>query len=168
MSERKGFNLDTPFKDLAKEHQDLILYGEEGAGRWSAFEGVVPNLERRFRETESEFMKEEINKYMSVKPCTGCRGNRLKPEALAVTVNDQTIMQVTALSVEAADHFFKNQMEEFELLIDNYIKSRLVIDASKVRKVKRDRRRRRKKKNSVEVKPERNYNPVRSLSSFES
>ena len=66
-----------------------------------------------------------------------------------------------------ADHFFKEQMPEFEEAIDNYIKSRLMIDSSKVRKVKRDRRRRRKKKNIAEIKPERNHNPVKSLSLFE-
>ncbi len=66
-----------------------------------------------------------------------------------------------------ADHFFKEQMPEFEEAIDNYIKSRLMVDSSKVRKVKRDRRRRRKKKNIAEVKPERNHNPVKSLTLFE-
>jgi alpha/beta superfamily hydrolase len=66
-----------------------------------------------------------------------------------------------------ADHFFKEQMPEFEEAIDNYIKGRLMVDSSKVRKVKRDRRRRRKKKNVAEVKPERNHNPVKSLTLFE-
>ena len=69
--------------------------------------------------------------------------------------------------VPNADHFFKEQMPEFEEVIDNYIKSRLMIDSSKVRKVKRDRRRRRKKKNIAEIKPERNHNPVKSLTLFE-
>lgn len=69
--------------------------------------------------------------------------------------------------ISNADHFFKEQMPEFEEAIDNYIKSRLMVDSSKVRKVKRDRRRRRKKKNVAEVKPERNHNPVKSLTLFE-
>jgi hypothetical protein len=69
--------------------------------------------------------------------------------------------------VPNADHFFKEQMPEFEEAVDNYIKSRLMIDSSKVRKVKRDRRRRRKKKNIAEIKPERNHNPVKSLTLFE-
>jgi len=69
--------------------------------------------------------------------------------------------------VPNADHFFKEQMPEFEEVVDNYIKSRLMIDSSKVRKVKRDRRRRRKKKNIAEIKPERNHNPVKSLTLFE-
>lgn len=75
--------------------------------------------------------------------------------------------EITYKMVSNADHFFKETFEEFEAQVDNYIKSRLVADAGKVRKVKRDRRRRRKKKNVAEAKPERNYQPVKSLSSFE-
>lgn len=70
--------------------------------------------------------------------------------------------------IQGGDHFFKEHMADFEATIDQYIKDRLVVDATKVRKVKRDRRRRRKKKNVSEVKPERNYFPVKPLSSFES
>lgn len=75
--------------------------------------------------------------------------------------------EVSYQSVPHADHFFREQMPDFESIIDQYIKDRLVIDSTKVRKVKRDRRRRRKKKNVAEVKPERNYFPVKSLASFE-
>jgi alpha/beta superfamily hydrolase len=75
--------------------------------------------------------------------------------------------EVAYQMVPNADHFFKEQMPEFEEAVDNYIKSRLMIDSSKVRKVKRDRRRRRKKKNIAEIKPERNHNPVKSLTLFE-
>ncbi len=74
---------------------------------------------------------------------------------------------VTYQVIHGGDHFFKDQMEEFEMMIDQHIKDRLVLDSTKVRKVKRDRRRRRKKKNVAEVKPERNYFPVKPLSSFE-
>jgi len=107
LAEKYGFSLDTPFKDLKKEYQDLILYGSDEGARWSAFEGVIPNLQRRFKETESEFMKEEINKYMSLNPCTACRGARLKPEALAVKFYGKNIMDVTRLSIESADGFFE-------------------------------------------------------------
>lgn len=75
--------------------------------------------------------------------------------------------EISYQTVSGADHFFKDYMEEFESIIDQYIKSRLVVDATKIRKVKRDRRRRRKKKNVVEVKPERNHFPVKPLSSFD-
>ncbi len=108
LSQELGFSLETPFKDLSKEHQKAILYGHGDPNDWHSFEGVIPNLERRFKETESEFMKEEINKYMSVKPCDSCRGARLKPEALSVRVQDKNIMEVTAFSVEKADHFFNH------------------------------------------------------------
>jgi excinuclease ABC subunit A len=106
-AERHGFSLDKPFKDLSRGHRDLILYGPGEKERgWGSFEGVVPNLERRFKETESEFMKEEINKFMSLNPCESCRGKRLKPEALAVKVRDKNIMELTAFSIEQADRFF--------------------------------------------------------------
>ncbi len=76
-----GFDVETPFKELPKDIKKLVLFGE-GGGEWGSFEGVVPNLERRFRETESEFIKTEINKYMSVQPCPECGGMRLKAESL--------------------------------------------------------------------------------------
>ena len=116
LAERKGFSLDTPFKELTKEQRELVLYGEGEGDRWRSFEGVIPNLERRFRETESEFMKEEINKFMSLNPCQECHGKRLKPEALAVTVLDRNIMETTAFSIGKADAFFRemklNEKEE--------------------------------------------------------
>ncbi len=75
--------------------------------------------------------------------------------------------EVTYQMVQGADHFFKDHMKEFEEIVDKYIKHRLVVDSTKVRKVKRDRRRRRKKKNAAEAKQERNHFPVKSLTSFE-
>jgi len=107
MAERQGFSLDTPFKDLTREQRDIVLYGEEGGRSWHSFEGVIPNLERRFKETESEFMKEEINKFMSLNPCTECHGRRLKPEALAVQVAGKNIMEITGFSIGRADAFFR-------------------------------------------------------------
>ncbi len=101
-----GFSLETPFKDLSKKHRDLLLHGEEGGG-WRSFEGVIPNLERRYKETESDWMKEEITKYMSLKPCEECEGRRLKPEALAVTVQGKSIIEATSLTIEDADLFFR-------------------------------------------------------------
>ncbi|MBI4432935.1 MAG: excinuclease ABC subunit UvrA [Candidatus Omnitrophica bacterium] len=106
LSDELGFSLDTPFKDLKKEHRQIILHGKSGAGAWDIFEGVIPNLERRFKETESEFMKEEINKYMSLNPCEECGGRRLKPQALAVRVQKKNIIEITSFSIEEADRFF--------------------------------------------------------------
>jgi alpha/beta superfamily hydrolase len=86
---------------------------------------------------------------------------------LAEKLSARDSAEISYQMITGADHFFKDQTEEFNEIIDNYIKQRLVIDSSKVRKVKRDRRRRRKKKNISEVKPERNHNPVKSLNLFE-
>ncbi len=96
VAERHGFSLDTPFKNLTKEQRELILFGEGGErDSWRTFEGVIPNLERRFKETDSEFMKEEINKYMSLEPCAECGGKRLKPAALSVKIAQKNIMDMT-------------------------------------------------------------------------
>ncbi|MDO8536584.1 MAG: excinuclease ABC subunit UvrA [Candidatus Omnitrophota bacterium] len=99
-----GFDTETPFKDLPKDIKKIVLYGEEGK-KWGGFEGVVPNLERRFRETESEFIKTEINKYMSVQPCPECGGMRLKIESLSVTIGGRNIAEVSGLSIKAMKGF---------------------------------------------------------------
>jgi len=115
-----GFDVETPFKDLSKDIKKLVLYGTQEK-RWGSFvprlrsaqipsraegfEGVVPNLERRFRETESEFIKTEINKYMSVQPCPECSGMRLKKESLAVTIGGRNIAEVCDLSIKAMKEF---------------------------------------------------------------
>ena len=93
-----GFSLGTPFKDLPKDVQDIVLYGTQGERikfRYKdrsgnvryyevPYEGVIPNLERRYREAQSEWVKSDVEEYMSVSPCPGCKGSRLRPEALAV------------------------------------------------------------------------------------
>lgn len=86
---------------------------------------------------------------------------------LAERLSTRNSVEISYKVIEGADHFFKDQMNELIAAIDNHIKNRIMLDLGKVRKVKRDRRRRRKKKNSVEAKPERNYQPVKSLSFFE-
>jgi excinuclease ABC subunit A len=96
---RHGFDVHTPYKDLPGNIKKIILYGE-GEGGWGSFEGVIPNLERRFRETQSEFIKTEINKYMSVLPCPDCKGTRLKPESLAVTVGKKNIFEISGMPVK--------------------------------------------------------------------
>jgi len=115
------FDVETPFKDLRPDIREMVLYGEKRGG-WGAFEGVVPNLERRFKETESEYIKTEINKYMSVLPCPVCKGNRLKPESLAVTINGKNIIEATNLSVKAARDFFSSlKLKENEKKISEQI-----------------------------------------------
>ncbi|MDP3730708.1 MAG: excinuclease ABC subunit UvrA [Candidatus Omnitrophota bacterium] len=96
-----GFDAETPFRDLPKEIKKIVLFGDTDG----LFEGVVPNLERRFRETESEFIKTEINKYMSVQPCPGCGGMRLKKESLSVAIGGRSIAEVSSLSIKAMKEF---------------------------------------------------------------
>ncbi len=118
MSERYGFSLDVPVKDLPREALDALLYGTKGEklslhyerdGRtttYSApFEGVIPSLERRYRETNSPGMREEYEAYMSNIPCPDCRGQRLKPVSLAVTVGGLNIAALSDLSVRKARSF---------------------------------------------------------------
>jgi excinuclease ABC subunit A len=115
------FDLNTPFKELDQRIRDLLLYGsgEEQVTFWwednrgkrhtyqKPFEGVLNNLERRFRETESEAIREELEPYMNVMPCPTCNGARLKPEALHILVGGQNIQQVTARSIRDCQAFFK-------------------------------------------------------------
>ncbi len=118
-----GFSVNTPIKDLPKKFLDVILYGtgdrkvkvagefasREGAFEMmTAFEGVIPNLERRYKETDSEYMRGEIEAYMRIRPCATCGGKRLKREVLAVTVDSKNIVEVSAMSIEAAHKFFRD------------------------------------------------------------
>jgi excinuclease ABC subunit A len=113
------FTLDTKFKDLPKRAQEAILYGsgedeikfvyDDGMRAYETkkpFEGVVRNLERRWRETESEWAREEISKYFTAIPCAACDGHRLKPEAMAVKIDGLHIGEVSAMSVRRAGAWF--------------------------------------------------------------
>ena len=97
-----GFSLRTPTKELAKKDLDMILYG---AGE---FEGVIPWLERRYHETDSDYAREEIEQYMIEKQCEVCKGKRLKPEVLAVTVAEKSIDSVVQASCEQNKDFFQS------------------------------------------------------------
>jgi len=116
VANKYGFSVHTPVKNLTEEQLNIILYGSRGRPvtvthetqlgkhyEWdTSFEGVIPNLERRYRDTESDYVRSEIERYMTSKPCPACKGQRLKPEALAVTVGDLSISRVTAMSIEQA------------------------------------------------------------------
>ncbi|HXN92355.1 MAG TPA: excinuclease ABC subunit UvrA [Candidatus Sulfotelmatobacter sp.] len=132
VSQYFGIDMDKPWSKLTKQQQGLLLNGtgekkirfgyknQYGHSRWyeSPFEGVVANLQRRYDETQSEYLKAELERYMSDKPCPACKGRRLKPESLAVTVADQNIADVTRLSVDNAIAFFdKLDLSEREQLI---------------------------------------------------
>lgn len=108
-----GFTLDTPFGDLSKKHQDVILYGSGSEeihfyyqkGRRvmtseKTFEGVIPQLDRRFHETQSPMIRDELGKFMNEQTCSKCGGARLKPEALSVKVGEWSIYQLTCFSIE--------------------------------------------------------------------
>src|SRR5437899_2603106 len=95
-------------------------YNSEGQRRWyeTSYEGIIPNLERRYRETESEFIRAEIERLMAQRPCPVCKGKRLKPEYLAVTINDRSIMDVSDLSISAAREWFvKLRLRERDAMI---------------------------------------------------
>jgi excinuclease ABC subunit A len=120
LAERYNFSLQTPWRDLSQEIQHKVLYGtpdpltirytpQHGHTRNYTvhFEGVIPNLDKRYRQTESDGVREEIEGYMSSRLCPDCRGARLKPEALAVTVGGYNIVQISRLSIVHAQRFFQ-------------------------------------------------------------
>jgi excinuclease ABC subunit A len=106
LSSEMGFSLDTPFRQLGKEIQRAILYGTDRIAGDKPFEGVLPHLERLFRQTDSDYLKEEISRFMSTQPCPGCADSRLKKEALSITIGNKNIYQLTQLSVKEAEDFF--------------------------------------------------------------
>ncbi len=117
-----GFSATTPVKDLTQKQIDLILYGNDekkvtvrhrtGRGQtyeWDTnFEGVIPNLERRYKRTESDYMRTQIERYMSARPCPSCDGKRLRPEALAVQVCGLSIMDVCAKNIGQAAEWIRD------------------------------------------------------------
>ena len=132
VARRYKIPMDKPFGKLTLKERQIILYGNngdplrvkyfnsEGQRRWyeTSYEGIVPNLERRHRETESEFIRAEIERLMTPRPCPVCKGKRLKPEYLAVTVNGRSIMDVCELSIDVAQQWFANlELPERETLI---------------------------------------------------
>ncbi len=119
VAKRLGFTIDTPLQNLTEEQFHALMYGTEGnitvaiRNRWgrvkyidTEFEGVINILKRRYEETESEYVRQELEQYMSTRPCPACEGKRLKPESLAVTVAGKNIAEVTAMSIEAAARWF--------------------------------------------------------------
>lgn len=117
-----NFKFSTPFQDLPPRVQETILYGSgreqiqfeyefsngRGTGEYrGSFEGVIPHLERRYRQTQSSGVRQWIEQYMSISPCPDCKGARLKPEALAVIINRENIETVTEMSIKQARRFFE-------------------------------------------------------------
>lgn len=135
LSKEYGFSLDTPFEDYPKEVQDVLIHGtngkevkvyykgQRGEGVYDvAFEGLIRNVERRYRETSSETMKAEYEEFMNITPCSACKGQRLKPGALAVTVGDKNISELTGMSIEKLQTFLKElKLSNQQLLIGGQI-----------------------------------------------
>ncbi len=120
LCDKYGFTMDTPVKDIPEKGMKALLYGTgaekltllydtpTGQGQYTTtFEGVIPTMERRYQETASEGMKIAYEEYMAEEPCPACRGQRLKPEALGVTVGDKNLAQVSDMSIGQARNFFR-------------------------------------------------------------
>ncbi|MFA5199887.1 MAG: excinuclease ABC subunit UvrA [Candidatus Omnitrophota bacterium] len=118
LSRRLDFDLDEPFKKLTKDVQKAILYGTAEVIGNKPFEGIIPHLERLFHQTDSDYLKEEISKFMSSLPCPACKGARLKPESLSVFINNKNIQQIAQMSIKEAMNFFGGlKLDEKEKLI---------------------------------------------------
>ena len=124
LSRKYGIPLNRPWRELSEEHKRIILYGTDDEieveyttgrheGVWRGrFEGVIPNLERRYRQTDSVGVREWIQRFMVTLPCEDCGGSRLRPEARAVTVADKHIHEITAMTITEAEKFFKKLPEK--------------------------------------------------------
>ena len=135
LCEEYKFDLDTPFEDYPKKIHDVLIYGtngkavkvyykgQRGEGVYDvAFEGLIRSVERRYRETHSEASKAEYETFMNITPCSECKGQRLKQSALAVTVGDRNIAEVTALSIEKLQKFLENlELTQTQHLIGDQI-----------------------------------------------
>src|SRR5699024_8422949 len=147
LSKEFEFRLDTPFEQYPKEIHDLLIYGtnrsvkvyykgQRGEGIYDVvFEGLIKNVERRYRETASETMKAEYETFMRITPCKTCKGQRLKKESLAVTIGDKNIFEVTNLSIKQMDHFWSeltlNPMQQSigeQVLKEIHARVRFLID----------------------------------------
>ena len=135
LAEEYHFDLETPFQDYSDEIKDVIINGtggkkvkvyykvQRGEGIYDvAFEGLIKNVERRYRETGSESSKQEYESFMQITPCKTCKGQRLKKEALAVTVGEKNISEVTALSIRNLQEFLENlKLTETQQLVGNQV-----------------------------------------------
>lgn len=142
LAKEYGFNLDTPYQDLPENIRHMLMHGtdgrsvqvhyrgQRGVGVYDVvFEGIIKNVERRYRETASESTKKEYESFMRITPCKACKGKRLRPEALAVTVGDKNIAQITELSIIE----LKNYLDNLELTKNQLNIGRVVLKEIKAR-----------------------------------
>jgi len=139
-----GFDIFTPIKDLAEEQYDVLMYGSpekvsfnmvmrNGEAQWSGrgvWEGLIPQSERLYKQTESDYRRRELEKFMIISPCTACGGKRLKPKILSVKISNKSIIDVTDMSIKQCVIFFKTlilskKQEEIAWQILKEIKARL-------------------------------------------
>ncbi len=135
LCDKYGFTMDTPVKDIPEKGMKAMLYGTgaekliitydtpRGQGQYATpFEGIIPTMERRYQETASEGMKAAYEEYMAEEPCPACNGQRLKPEALGVTVGEKNLAEVSAMSIGQVRDFFRNlTLTETESMIAGQI-----------------------------------------------
>ena len=135
LAEEYDFSLDTPFQEYPKKIHDVLIYGtdgkkvkvhytgQRGTGVYDvAFEGLIKNVERRYRETSADSVKQEYETFMRVTPCNACHGQRLKPTSLAVTVGDKNIAEVTDLSIEKLTVFLEElKLTDQQMLIGKQV-----------------------------------------------
>jgi excinuclease ABC subunit A len=123
VGKKHDFDVFTPLKDFTKKQLQVLLYGDQEpiSGKWSngahmwmkeGWEGVIPQTMRLYRQTESDWRKEDIEKFMTAKPCNSCNGKRLQPMVLAVQIQNKSIIDITDLSIEKAGDFFQNLPEK--------------------------------------------------------
>ena len=142
LAKEYGFELDTPYQDLPENIRHMLMHGtdgrsvqvhyrgQRGVGVYDVvFEGIIKNVERRYRETASESTKKEYESFMRITPCKACKGKRLRPEALAVTVGDKNIAQITELSIIE----LKNYLDNLELTKNQLNIGRVVLKEIKAR-----------------------------------
>ena len=124
LAEEYKFSLDTPYKDLPQKIKDMLMYGtggrsvkvhykgQRGVGIYDiAFDGLIKNLEQRYRETGSDIMPQQYENFMTITPCASCKGQRLKPSSLAVTVADKNIYEMTTLSIDKLRDYLNDAVE---------------------------------------------------------
>ncbi len=141
VAEAHGFSVHTSVKDLGNSVMDILLYGTDGqiyevsdfavtsggAGKKVQFEGVIPNLTQRHAETDSDYIRKEIEQYMREKICPVCKGRRLKAESLNVKIADYSIADIVEMSVEEADVFFKNLQNSKSKLQEKFSKQQMMV-----------------------------------------
>lgn len=122
LAEHYGFDIDTPYEKLSKKHRQVILFGSgkqdiafsyindrgDVFKRTHPFEGIIPNMERRYRDTDSTSVREDLSRFLATQPCPDCEGTRLRPDARHVFLDEQTLPDITSLSVGDAELYFES------------------------------------------------------------